>query len=60
MSYLNATVEYSVVSSWGYKDDNTNEWTGMVGQLVRHEAELGASPLFMTVERVPVCIRQIQ
>lgn len=26
----------------------------MVGQLVRQEAELGASPLFMTVERVPI------
>ncbi|XP_055315345.1 ionotropic receptor 75a-like [Sitodiplosis mosellana] len=53
MSYLNATAEYSIVPSWGYKDDN-NEWSGMVGQLVRHEAELGASPLFMTVERVPI------
>lgn len=26
MSYLNATVNYSVVSSWGYKDDLTGEW----------------------------------
>lgn len=54
MSYLNATAEYSIVSSWGYKDDKTNEYSGMVGQLVRQEAELGASPLFMTVERVPI------
>lgn len=54
MSYLNATAEYSVVKSWGYKDDTTNEWSGMVGQLMRNEAELGASPLFMTVERIPL------
>ncbi|XP_031619955.1 ionotropic receptor 75a-like [Contarinia nasturtii] len=54
MSYLNATAEYLIVSSWGYKDDKTEEWSGMVGQLVRQEVELGASPLFMTVERVPI------
>lgn len=54
MSYLNSSAKYSIVSTWGYKDDKTNEWSGMVGQLVRQEAELGASPLFMTVERVPI------
>lgn len=54
MSYLNATAEYSVVSTWGYRDDKTGEWSGMVGQLVRNEVELGASPLFMTVERVSI------
>lgn len=54
MSYLNASAEYSVVSTWGYKDDNTGEWSGMVGHLVRNEVELGASPLFMTVERIPI------
>lgn len=26
----------------------------MVGQLIRNEAELGASPLFMTTDRVPL------
>lgn len=52
MSYLNASAEYSIVSTWGYRDDATNEWNGMVGQLVRNEVELGASPLFMTIERV--------
>lgn len=54
MSYLNSSAKYSIVSTWGYKDDKTNEWSGMVGQLVRQEAELGASPLFMTVDRVPI------
>lgn len=54
MSYLNATAEYSIVSTWGYKDDTTGEWSGMVGHLVRNEAELGASPLFMTVDRIPI------
>lgn len=54
MSYLNSSAKYSIVSTWGYKDDKTNEWSGLVGQLVRQEAELGASPLFMTIERVPI------
>lgn len=54
MSYLNATANYLIVPTWGYKDDQTNEWSGMVGQLIRQEAELGASPLFMTVERVSI------
>lgn len=54
MSYLNATAEFSIVSTWGYKDDKTGEWSGMVGQLVRNEVELGASPLFMTVDRISI------
>lgn len=54
MSYLNATADYSIVSTWGYRDDQSGEWSGMVGQLVRNEAELGASPLFMTVDRVSI------
>lgn len=54
MSFLNASAEYSIVNSWGYKDDKTNEWSGMVGQLVHHEAELGASPLFMTFDRIHI------
>lgn len=28
--------------------------SGMVGQLVRKEVEMGASPLFMTIDRVPI------
>lgn len=54
MTYLNATANYSIVSTWGYKDDQTHEWSGMVGHLVRNEAELGASPLFMTDDRIPI------
>lgn len=34
MSYLNATAEYSIVSTWGYKDDTSGEWSGMVGQFL--------------------------
>lgn len=53
ISYLNASVSYSIVPSWGYLDDN-GEWSGMIGQLVRNEADLGATSLFFTADRVAV------
>lgn len=54
MSYVNASINYSIVNSWGYKDDKSGEWNGMVGQLIRNEVEVGSSPLFMTIERIPL------
>lgn len=50
--YLNATVHYSIVSSWGYLNNETGHWDGMIGELVRGEAQVGASPLFFTADRV--------
>ncbi len=53
ISYLNATISYSTVSSWGYLDAD-GEWSGMIGQLVKNEADLGATSLFFTADRVSV------
>lgn len=53
ISYLNASVTYSIVPSWGYLDAD-GEWSGMIGQLVRNEADLGATSLFFTADRVSV------
>lgn len=53
ISYLNASVTYSIVPSWGYLDAN-GEWSGMIGQLVKNEADLGATSLFFTADRVSV------
>lgn len=50
--FMNATVEYKVVSSWGYLNNETGQWDGMIGQLVRGEAHVGASALFFTADRV--------
>lgn len=50
--FMNASVQYSIVPSWGYLNNETGHWDGMIGQLVRGEAELGASPLFFTADRV--------
>lgn len=49
---MNGTVSYSVVPSWGYKNKSTGEWTGMVGQLLCNEADIGATALFFTTERI--------
>jgi ionotropic glutamate receptor len=54
VEFLNASIEYSVVSTWGYQDNQTNEWSGMIGELVTKTADLGASPLFFTTDRIPI------
>ncbi|KAJ6643760.1 Ionotropic receptor 75a [Pseudolycoriella hygida] len=53
ISFLNASVRYSIVPSWGYMDAD-GEWSGMIGQLVKNEADLGATSLFFTADRVSV------
>lgn len=52
VAFLNATVKYSVVSSWGYLNNETGQWDGMIGELVRGDAQIGASALFFTADRV--------
>lgn len=42
LDIVNATKVYTIVPSWGYKDPNaTGGWNGMLGQLHRHEADIG-------------------
>lgn len=52
IDYVNATVQYSIVSTWGYLNKTTDQWDGMIGQLVNDDAQIGASPLFFTADRV--------
>ncbi|XP_058463500.1 ionotropic receptor 75a-like [Malaya genurostris] len=54
IEYLGAHVNYSVVSSWGYYNTSTKRWDGMIGELSHRTADLGASPLFFTVDRIAV------
>lgn len=54
IDYVNATVRYSIVNTWGYQNSDTGYWTGMIGELVRNEADIGASPAFVTVDRVAI------
>ncbi|XP_058828564.1 ionotropic receptor 75a-like [Topomyia yanbarensis] len=52
--YMGARVNYSVVSSWGYYNTSTKRWDGMIGELSHQTADLGASPLFFTSDRIAV------
>lgn len=54
MTYLNASIIYFFVDTWGYYNETTKQWSGMIGNLVNNEAELGASPLFFTTDRIDV------
>ncbi|KAG4080335.1 hypothetical protein HA402_010827 [Bradysia odoriphaga] len=51
-TFLNATLKYSVVSTWGYQNATTGQWNGMVGELLRDEADIGSTALFFTPQRV--------
>lgn len=52
IDYINASVKFYTVKSWGYRDNQTGEWSGMVGQLIRNEVDIGATSLFMTEDRI--------
>ncbi|XP_062533452.1 ionotropic receptor 75a-like, partial [Armigeres subalbatus] len=52
--YMGARVNYSIVSTWGYFNTTTKRWDGMIGELSQNVADLGASPLFFTTDRIPV------
>lgn len=54
VSYMNATVNYTIVDTWGYFNKNTSTWTGMIGDLVENRADLGATALFFTTDRIPI------
>lgn len=54
LSFVNATVTFSIVPTWGYLNKTSGNWTGMIGQLLRNEADIGATGLFFTTERIPI------
>ncbi|XP_058789506.1 ionotropic receptor 75a-like [Phymastichus coffea] len=47
---MNATVTYSTVNTWGYRDKN-GSWTGMTGQLSRKEIDFGGTSMFIIGDR---------
>ncbi|CAH1989641.1 unnamed protein product, partial [Acanthoscelides obtectus] len=51
---VNATLRYSVQPTWGYFNEVTFDWSGMIGELVRNEADIGGTPLFFTIDRVDI------
>ncbi|XP_011501319.1 PREDICTED: uncharacterized protein LOC105364971 [Ceratosolen solmsi marchali] len=47
---MNATVTYSIVNSWGYRDKN-GSWNGMMGLLSRKEIDIGGTSMFLVGDR---------
>ncbi|KAG5871323.1 hypothetical protein JTB14_016720 [Gonioctena quinquepunctata] len=50
---INVTLKYSIQPTWGYKN-NESQWSGMIGELTRSEADIGGTPLFFTIDRVEI------
>ncbi|XP_053687299.1 uncharacterized protein LOC128736830 [Sabethes cyaneus] len=49
---LNATVQFSYVNSWGYRNSQTGHFSGMIGELQSDQADLGGTALFLTADRI--------
>lgn len=50
---MNGTANFSFEKTWGYKNPQTGEYDGMRGQLIRKEADIGGTVLFMVPDRLP-------
>ncbi|XP_058123591.1 ionotropic receptor 75a-like [Anopheles ziemanni] len=51
---LNATVSFTFVDSWGYRDPNTGRYNGMIGELQSDLADLGGTAMFFTQDRIHI------
>ncbi|EAT33628.1 AAEL014087-PA [Aedes aegypti] len=49
---LNATLKFSYVITWGYRHPETGKFNGMIGELKNDLADLGATALFLTADRI--------
>lgn len=49
---INATGNFSVEKTWGYRNPKTGEYDGMVGQLLRGDADIGGTIIFMVPSRL--------
>lgn len=49
---INASGNFSVEKTWGYKNPKTGEFDGMTGQLLRGDADIGGTVIFMIPSRL--------
>lgn len=49
-SIYNINLNFSVVDTWGYKD-NHSQWSGMMGELTRKEADIGGKKISYTSKK---------
>lgn len=49
---VNGIGNFSIEKTWGYKNPKTGEYDGMTGQLIRKEADIGGTVIFMVPSRL--------
>lgn len=52
IDFLNASIVYSFVPTWGYFMKNISKWSGMIGDLIENRSDIGATALFFTSDRI--------
>lgn len=52
MTSLNASKSFMFAPTWGYLNATTKRWSGMLGHVIDHKAEIGGTSLYMTPDRV--------
>ncbi|XP_050303739.1 ionotropic receptor 75a-like [Anthonomus grandis grandis] len=50
---FNVTLNMSICNTWGYKD-NASNWNGMMGKILRNEADIAGTVLFFKKEKIPI------
>lgn len=53
MEYLNATAKYIPRSTWGYQNNVTGDWNGVVSDFIHDVSDFAGSPMFIRPERFP-------
>ncbi|XP_037910845.1 uncharacterized protein LOC119651354 isoform X2 [Hermetia illucens] len=51
---LNASSIYNRVNTWGYLNQSTGNWTGMMEELVNGRSDIGGTSLFFQTNRIPL------
>ncbi|XP_049825058.1 glutamate receptor 1-like [Aethina tumida] len=51
---MNATIVPTYRSSWGYYNQTTNSYDGVIGDLQSGLAEIGGTPSFITIDRLKI------
>ncbi|EFA10663.2 Glutamate receptor 1-like Protein [Tribolium castaneum] len=54
MDFLNASRQFTMQPTWGYKNSTTGLYSGMAGDLQKGLADLGGTPLFFTPDRIDI------
>lgn len=52
LNFLNAEANYTYVTTWGYYNKSSGNWTGMIQKLMDNEADIGGTQVFVTASRV--------